>query len=157
MRIPSTIHKNSREFTGMQERLLHIHGFRYRVRMGVLVATIGLACTRSYPMGKLSVHVKDANDAPVGLVAADLYKLTPSGRVYWRATRTSSNGIAEFGGKSGVIEGEYVVHIGLMPWQKLAPTEQNDRAVTLKAGDQKVVTFRVVSKRPVLPRPQVPL
>ncbi|MGH9421542.1 MAG: hypothetical protein ACRD3J_16310, partial [Thermoanaerobaculia bacterium] len=156
MRIPSTIHKNSREFTGMQERPLHTNGFRARVRMGVLIATFGLACTRSYPVGRLAVHVKDANDAPVGLVAADLYKVTPSGRVYWRATRTSSNGIAEFGGETGVIEGEYVVHIGLMPWQKLAPAEQNDRAVTLKAGDNTVVTFRVVPKAPVLPRPQSP-
>jgi hypothetical protein len=156
MKIRSTIHKNSREFTGMEERLSHISRFRARAYTGLVIALIGLACRRSYPMGRLSVHVKDANDAPVGLVAADLYKITPSGRVYWRATRTSSNGVAEFGGKTGVIEGEYVVHIGLMPWQKLAPNEQNDRSVSLKEGDNTVVTFRVVPKRPVLPRPQTP-
>jgi hypothetical protein len=140
----------------MKERLPPISRFRARACMVLVVAAIGLGCRRSYPLGRLSVHVKDAHDAPVGLVAADLYKVTPSGRVYWRASRTSSNGVAEFGGKSGVIEAQYVIHIGLMPWQKLAPGEQNDRSVNLKAGDNTVVTFRVVPKLPVLPRPQAP-
>jgi hypothetical protein len=156
MKIRSTIHKNSGELTGTEERLPHIGRFRACAHMRFVVAVIGLACTRSHPLGHLSVHVKDANDAPVGLVAADLYRVTPSGRVYWRATRTSGDGVAEFGGKTGVIEGEYVIRIGLMPWQKLAPGEQNDRAVSLKAGDNTVVIFRVVPKLPVMPKPQPP-
>jgi hypothetical protein len=98
----------------------------------------------------LSVQTVDANGAPVSGVAGDLFKITPAGRVYWRASRTGANGFAPFGEKNGgVIEGDYVVHVSLMPWQKLAPGEANDRAVSLKAGDNTVITFRVVPKTPV--------
>lgn len=116
----------------------------------LLIFAFALACTRSYPLGKLSVQTVDANNAPVGGVAADLFKVTPSGKVYWRASRTGGNGFAAFGEKNGgVIEGDYVVRVSLMPWQKLAPGEANDRAVRLKAGDTTVITFRVVPKTPV--------
>jgi hypothetical protein len=111
---------------------------------------MALACRRSYPLGKLSVQTVDVNNAPVSGVAADLFKNTPSGRVYWRASRTGINGFAAFGEKNGgVIEGDYVIHVSLMPWQKLAPGEANDRAVKLKEGDNTVITFRVVPKIPV--------
>jgi len=119
-------------------------------RAALAIVILALACARSYPLGKLSVKVVDANGAPVFGVAADLFKVTPSGSVYWRASRTSSDGVAVFGEKQGgVIEAEYVVHISLMPQLKLAPGETNDRALTLTEGQNIVVLFRVV---PSLPR-----
>lgn len=117
----------------------------------VLLATLG--CSRlgtKYPLGKLSVRVIDAQNKPVRLTAVDLYKLTPSGKVYWRASSTDSAGIAVLGAKNGgVIEGDYVIHISDRTWHKLAPGETNDRPVTVKAGDDTVVTFRVVARLPV--------
>jgi len=118
----------------------------------VLLATMG--CSRlstKYPLGKLSVRVLDAQNKPVRLTAVDLYKVTPSGKVYWRASSTDSAGIAVLGAKNGgVIEGDYLIHITDITWHKLAPGETNDRAVTIKAGDDTVVTFRVVARLPVV-------
>lgn len=88
-------------------------------------------------------------------MAADLFKITPSGAVYWRASRTGGNGLAAFGEKNGgVIEGDYVVRLSLMPWEKLGSGESNDRTVSLKAGDNTIVTFRIVPKLPVRLRPR---
>jgi hypothetical protein len=116
----------------------------------ILVALVGLtvACAHRYPLGRLAARVLDADGLPVSGVAADLYKVTPSGRIYWRAARTSANGLAVFGAKSGVIEGEYIVHVTLMPWHMFTPGEQNDRAVQIKAGDDVVISFRVVPRLP---------
>jgi 5-hydroxyisourate hydrolase-like protein (transthyretin family) len=113
----------------------------------MLLATLGCSqSTTIYPLGKLSVQVLDANNAPVQGVAADLYKMTPSGKVYWRASSTSSDGIAIFGAKDGgVIEGDYVIHVSFTTRNDLAPGETNDRPVTVKAGDDTVITFRVVA------------
>src|SRR3954469_14458712 len=113
-----------------------------------LVAALTLACGRGYPLGRLAARVVDTNGVPVRGVAADLYKVTPSGRIYWRAARTSANGIATFGGKGGVIEGEYIVHVTLMPWHMFAPGEVNDRTIRIKAGDSAVVSFRVAPRLP---------
>ena len=114
----------------------------------VLLATPG--CRPKYPVGKLSVRVIDArNNNPVRLTAVDLYKLTPSGKVYWRASSTDSAGIAVLGARNGgVIEGDYVISISDRTWHKLAPGETNDRPVTIKAGNDTVVTFRVVPRLP---------
>ncbi len=120
----------------------------------LLIFATAESCTRSYPVGELSARVMDANDAPVGGVAADLFKITPSGQVYWRASRTGIHGIAVFGKGQGVIEGEYVVRISLMPWQKLGPGELNNRHVKLKRGDLTVVTFRVVPSLRGRPTPR---
>jgi hypothetical protein len=112
-----------------------------------------MGCSRlstKYPLGKLSVRVIDAQNKPVRLAAVDLYKLTPSGKVYWRASSTDSAGIAVLGAKNGgVIEGDYVINISDRTWHKLAPGETNDRPVTIKAGDDTVVTFRVVARLPM--------
>jgi hypothetical protein len=117
--------------------------------VGVLVVS---ACGRfkRYPLGKLSARVVDVSGKPVRGVAADLYKLTPTGSVYWRASLTDINGIAVFGAKNGgVIQGDYVVHINVLAtWNKLAPGETNDHKVTLKKGDNIVVTFRVARRLP---------
>jgi hypothetical protein len=119
--------------------------------MAILIFAIGVGCTRSYPVGRLSVQVIDDNNAPIGGVAADLFKITPTGRVHWRASRTTSTGVAVLGEKSGIIEGEYVIHITLTPWQKLAAGESNDRPVKVRAGDNTIVTFRLQPRLPVRP------
>jgi hypothetical protein len=125
---------------------------RHFVGLRVLAALSGMgACGHGehYPLGKLAVKVLDDQNKPVRGAAADLYKLTPSGRVYWRASRTDSAGIAVLGAQNGgVIEGDYQIHVSTITWDELVPGETNDKSVTLKAGDDTVVTFRV---RPRLP------
>jgi hypothetical protein len=133
---------------------LHNNSLRIHRRTPLLIFAMALACGRSYPLGKLAVRTVDANNAPVSAVAADLFKNTPSGFVYWRASRTGRNGFAIFGEKNGgVIEGDYIIRVSPMPWLKLAHGETNDRAVKLKEGDNIVVTFRVVPKKSGRPTP----
>jgi 5-hydroxyisourate hydrolase-like protein (transthyretin family) len=119
----------------------------------VTAALAGLiACKRTehYPLGKLAARVIDIEGKPVRGVAADLFKLTPSGKVYWRATRTDSAGVAVFGAKDGgVIEGKYQIHVSFINWMVLAPGELNDKPVTLKEGDDTVVTFRARARLPL--------
>jgi len=110
-----------------------------------------IACRRieHYPLGKLAVRVIDIDNKPVRGAAADLFKITPSGKVYWRASRTDSAGIAVFGAKDGgVIQGDYQIHISFINWQELVPGETNDKSVTLKEGDDTVVTFRARARLP---------
>ena len=103
-----------------------------------------------YPLGKLAVRVIDDQNKPVRGAAADLYKLTPSGRVYWRASRTDSAGIAVLGAQNGgVIEGDYQIHVSFISWHELVPGETNDKPVTLKEGDDTVVTFRIRPRLPI--------
>ena len=125
-----------------------------RRQTGVLAALIILVsisgCRHKYPLGKLSVQVIDENSASVRGAAADLYKVTPTGNVYWRASYTSSNGIAVLGAKDGgVIAGDYVIHVSFIDWRDLARGEVNDRPATVKEGDNIVVTFRTVRRLPV--------
>lgn len=125
---------------------------RQMAALTILAALSGMiACGRRehYPLGKLAVKVIDDQNKPVRGAAADLYKLTPSGRVYWRASRTDSSGIAVLGAQNGgVIEGDYLIHVSFITWHELVPGETNDKSVTLKAGEDTVITFRV---RPRLP------
>jgi hypothetical protein len=114
-----------------------------------LTLAIVCACRSRYPVGHLSVRTVDANNQPVAGVAADLFKLTPQGRVYWRASRTGGNGVAIFAEKTGVIEGRYIVRVSLMPYQMMPPGETNERSLTLKRGVDTVITFRVFARRPV--------
>ncbi len=148
MAMTSSIPKTSRALIDMQTPRMRFRPFRI-ISCLALVTAMSVACTRSYPMGRLSVRVQDANGAPVAGVAADLYKVMQSGEVYWRASRTDSDGLAVFGGPAGVIEGRYVIRVTLMPWQKLSPGESKDRDLTLKAGNDTVVIFRVVPRLPV--------
>jgi hypothetical protein len=123
--------------------------------VALLVATAfaGLiACRRTehYPLGKLAARVIDIEGRPVRGVAADLFKVTPSGKVYWRASRTDSAGIAVFAAKDGgVIEGKYEIHVSFINWMVLAPGETNDKSVTLKEGDDTVVTFQARARVPL--------
>ncbi|MGI8402070.1 MAG: hypothetical protein ACR2NS_10800 [Gemmatimonadaceae bacterium] len=104
---------------------------------------------RRYPLGKWPVRVIDANGTPVRGAAADLYRLTPTGKVYWRASSTDSLGIAVFGAANGgVIHGDYLIHVSFISWRYLAPGEANDRPVTVKEGADTVITFRSVQRHP---------
>lgn len=128
-----------------------------RIRASIALAIIlGIpACkeTRHYPLGKVAVRVLDANSKPVRGAAADLYKLTPTGKVYWRASRTDSAGIAVLGAKDGgIIQGDYLIHVSFISWYDLAKGETNDRPITIREGDDTVVTFRVVPRLPIRPR-----
>jgi hypothetical protein len=115
----------------------------------VLPGLIACKGSERYPLGKLAVRVIDIQDKPVRGAAADLFKLTPSGKVYWRASRTDSAGIAVFAAKDGgVIEGDYQIHISFINWQELAPGETNDKSVTLEQGHDTVVTFRARARLP---------
>ncbi|HET9775793.1 MAG TPA: hypothetical protein VFP77_04420 [Gemmatimonadaceae bacterium] len=127
-----------------------------RAVSAVAVAAIAgaVACRQSYPVGKLAVRVIDESNAPVRNVAADLFKLTPSGRVYWRAVRTGSNGTAVFAEKTGVIEGDYAIRLTLLAWQRLAPDEPPERTVKLEAGDDTIITFHVLQGRPARATPR---
>jgi 5-hydroxyisourate hydrolase-like protein (transthyretin family) len=117
---------------------------------GALTGLIACKRTEHYPLGKLAARVIDTEGRPVRGVAADLFKLTPSGKVYWRATRTDSAGIAVFGAKDGgVIEGNYQIHVSFINWMVLAPGEVNDKPVTLKEGGDTVVTFRARARLPL--------
>jgi hypothetical protein len=127
-----------------------------RLRIIVLAACVAafssLGCsdlTTAYPLGKLAARVVDANGAAVQGVFADLYKLTLSGPVRWRASTTSSDGIAVFGaGDGGVIAGDYFIRLSFITGHQLAPGETNDRAVTVAEGDDIIVTFQVVATGP---------
>ena len=130
-------------------RILSRHFFALTLLAALSV--IG-ACGRGehYPLGKLAVRVIDDQNKPVRGAAADLYKLTPSGRVYWRASRTDSAGIAVLGAQNGgVIEGDYQIHVSFISWHELVPGETNDKPVTLKEGDDTVVTFRIRPRLPI--------
>jgi 5-hydroxyisourate hydrolase-like protein (transthyretin family) len=105
--------------------------------------------TSASPVGKLSAQVVDANGAGVQGVNADLYKVIEGSSVLWRASLTSSNGIAVFGASDGgVATGDYFIHLSFITNYKLAAGETNDKTVTVNAGDDDVVTFHVVSGAP---------
>lgn len=128
--------------------------FVVRPRTAAFAATIVLltiaGCRQNYPLGKLSVRVVDENNAPVRGGAVDLYRVTPSGKTYWRGSYTSSDGVAVLGAKNGgVIAGDYIIHVSFIDWRDLARGEANDRPVTIKKGDNVVVTFRTVRRRPI--------
>jgi 5-hydroxyisourate hydrolase-like protein (transthyretin family) len=117
----------------------------------VLLVTAGCGWTRHYPLGKLAVRIIDVRyNKPVAGAAVDLYKVTPSGKVYWRASRTDSEGVAVLGAKNGgVIQGNYLIHVSFISWHDLAPGETNDRPITIKQGDDTVVTFRALARVPI--------
>jgi hypothetical protein len=128
---------------------------RPRVHSVAALALIlaALACnssTTTSPVGGLSAQVVDANNAGVQGVAADLYKVFEGGgSLLWRASSTSSNGIAVFGASDGgVVAGNYYIHLTFISSYALAPGETNDRPVTVTVGDNLVVTFHVVAKVP---------
>jgi hypothetical protein len=127
-----------------------------RSRIGIigLGAILGsLACNdpaATHPVGKLSAQVLDANNNGIQGVAADLFKLNGGGAILWRASSTSSDGIAVFGASDGgvVIAGNYYIHNTFSTFHQPAPGETNDRPVTVNEGDDLTVTFHAVPKSP---------
>jgi len=112
-----------------------------------------LACndTTSTPVGIITVNVLDANNAGVPLVNVDLYKVLNGGGLLWRASRTSSDGIAIFGKVGDGIEaGDYYVHVSFITNYHLTTGETNDKPVTVQGGDNVAVTFHVVAGTPGL-------
>lgn len=115
-------------------------------------ALASLACGNSTAVtavGKLSAQVVDANNVGIQGANADLYKLIGGGTLLWRAGSTSSDGIAVFGAnEGGVVAGDYYIHVSFITNNQLAVGETNDKQVTVKQGDDIVVTFHAISVGP---------
>ncbi|MGH7484937.1 MAG: hypothetical protein ACREMY_04920 [bacterium] len=113
---------------------------------------VALACsdsTSATPLGKVSAQILDPNDAGVQGADADLYKVVDGGGLLWRASLTNSAGIAVFGeSDGGVVTGDYYVHVSFINGYKLADGETNDKVVTVKEGDDDVVTFHAIASGP---------
>jgi hypothetical protein len=122
--------------------------FTALLAFGLLLAVVGCSsATSTFPLGRLSARVVDANNAGVQGVLLTLYKVEGGRSTLWRTSTTSSNGIGEFGASDGgVIAGEYVIRVSFVTQHQLAPGESNDRPVTVNEGDDIVVTFHVVPK-----------
>lgn len=115
--------------------------------LALLFGSAGCSLTESYPLGNLSVRVINQNEAGVGGILLDLFKVEGTQSIYWRGSATSSNGVGVFGERDGgVIEGDYFIRVLLSPSYELAPGETNDRPVSVREGDDLTVTFRVVPK-----------
>ena len=131
-----------------------MHTFRRRIAPIAILAILctSLSCnsaTSTSPTGKLSARVLDANNGGIFGVEADLYKVVGGGGLLWRASLTSSNGVAVFGASDGgVVVGDYYIHLTFNSPHLLAPGETNDRPVTVREGDDLVVTFHAVAKAP---------
>jgi len=113
---------------------------------------VSLACsssTSTLSVGKLSAQVVDANNVGIQGANADLYKVIGGGALLWRASSTSSDGIAVFGtSDGGVVAGDYYIHVSFITNNQLAAGDTNDKQVTVKEGDDLVVTFHAVSVGP---------
>lgn len=117
--------------------------------LAMIVAAFACNSLTTSPVGSLSAQVVDANNAGVQGVAADLYKVLQGGSLLWRASSTSSDGIAVFGASDGgVVAGDYYIHLTFSTPYTFAAGEGNDRTVTVKEGDNLVVTFHVVRTGP---------
>lgn len=127
--------------------------FTALLAFGLLLAAVGCSnLTSTLPLGRLSAQVVDANNAGVQGELLDLYKVGAGAPILWRASITGSNGIGQFGASDGgVIAGEYFIRVRFVTQHELAPGESNDRPVTVNEGDNIVVTFRVVPKKPIEP------
>lgn len=107
----------------------------------------GTGATATYPLGGLSAKVVDANNAGVEGILLDLYRVEGGTATLWRASRSGSDGIGEFGAsEGGVIAGKYVVRVRFVTQYELAAGQTNDRPVTVNEGDKIVITFRVIQK-----------
>lgn len=134
-----------------------MHNLRRQIAPIAILAILGtsLACnsaTSTSPLGRLSARVLDTNNAGIFGVDADLYKLVGGGAQLWRASLTSTNGVAVFGASDGgVAVGDYFIRLTFNSNHDLAPGETNDRPVTVREGDDLVVTFRAVPRGPAAP------
>jgi hypothetical protein len=130
-----------------------IHRLRIRILSFVAFAlVVGSSCfdlAATYPLGSLGVRVVDENNAGIQGALLDLYKIENGSPIHWRATASSSDGRAVFGERDGgVIEGDYFIRVRFTTSHALAEGESNDRSVTVREGDDIVVTFRAVPQTP---------
>lgn len=103
--------------------------------------------TGNSALGNVSARVVDANNAGVATVRADLYQVLEGGPILWRSSITNSDGVAVFGAADGgVVAGDYYIHLTFSSPYNFAAGETNDRAVTVRGGDNVVVTFNVIAK-----------
>ena len=116
----------------------------------VIVGTFGCnSSTGDAGLGNVSARVVDANNAGVATVRADLYQVLEGGAILWRTSITNSDGVAVFGATDGgVVAGDYYIHLTFTSPYDFAAGETNDRAVTVRGGDDHVITFNVIARGP---------
>lgn len=123
--------------------MLNRRQFLPLIGLAMFFSVGGCSLTENYPLGRLSVQVLDPSNTGMSGVLLDLYKLEGGDPIYWRATATSSSGRGEFGERDGgVIAGDYFVRVVFRTNHELAPGETNDRPITVREGDQILLTFR---------------
>lgn len=94
-------------------------------------------------LGRLTVTVKDENNAGVGLINVDLFR----GDIAWAALVTSADGSGEFRpDDGGLIPDAYVVKIALTGNYTLAAGETVNKSVTVVVGQTQTVNYKVVKK-----------
>lgn len=95
-------------------------------------------------LGRVIVSVTEANNAGAALIPTDLLLATT--RQLWRATRTTTDGSAEFGAtEGGVIPQDYIVTIDLIGTRyELANGETEEKPVTVVSGQTYTISFKVV-------------
>lgn len=116
----------------------------------IIVGVFGCtSSTDNVALGNVSARVVDANSAGVATVRADLYQVLEGGPILWRSGITNSDGVAVFGATDGgVVAGDYYIHLTFTSPYDFAAGETNDRALTVRGGDNIVVTFNVIARGP---------
>jgi hypothetical protein len=94
-------------------------------------------------LGRVTVTVKDQNNAPVPQIVVDL--MLPDRITVWRSIRTSTDGTGEFGKPDGGVKSQiYIVRLTPTGQYQLAADETNDKPVTVVIGQTHEVSFRMV-------------
>ena len=121
--------------------------FLHRSALIAFAAVLSAGCTdfSSPPdqLGRLTVSVKDENNAGVGLINVDLFR----GTIAWAGLVTSADGSGEFRpDDGGLIPDVYTVKIALTGNYTLAAGETKDKSVTVVVGQTQTVNYKVVKK-----------
>ena len=125
---------------------MHLMSLSWLRRSSTLAVVLAVASgctdfsTTPVSLGRVTVAVKDQNNAGVPLIAVDL--MLPDRITVWRGLRTSTDGTGEFGKDDGGVKSQiYVVRIIEQGDYSLAPGETNDKPVTVVIGQTHHVTF----------------
>jgi hypothetical protein len=121
--------------------------FLRRSALIAFAAALSAGCTdfSSPPdqLGRLTVTVKDENNAGVGLINVDLFR----GDIPWAALATSADGSGEFrASDGGLIPDAYTVKIALTGNYTLAAGETTDKPVTVVVGQTQTVNYKIVKR-----------
>ena len=123
--------------------------FLRRSSMLAVVLAVASGCTdfstTPVSLGRVTVAVKDQNNAAVPLIVVNLLM---SDRIQiWRSLRTSVDGTGEFGKEDGGVKSQiYIVRIIEEGDYSLAPGETNDKPVTVVIGQTHHITFNMVKR-----------